>query len=52
MKLFDFGLAKEMRPEDLVSDDLYDMSGNTGMYHFGNSEVLYLLIAQFRLNQK
>lgn len=32
VKLFDFGLAKEMRPEDLVSDDLYDMSGNTGMY--------------------
>ena len=39
VKIFDFGLAKEMRPEDLVSDDLYDMSGNTGSLRYMAPEV-------------
>lgn len=30
MKIFDFGLAKEMKSEDMVANDLYHMSGNTG----------------------
>jgi serine/threonine protein kinase len=33
------GLAKEMRAEDLVSDDLYDMSGNTGSLRYMAPEV-------------
>lgn len=39
VKIFDFGLAKEMRAEDLVSDDLYDMSGNTGSLRYMAPEV-------------
>mmetsp|Transcript_21148 Transcript_21148/g.31308 ORF Transcript_21148/g.31308 Transcript_21148/m.31308 type:complete len:392 (-) Transcript_21148:151-1326(-) len=39
VKIFDFGLAKEMRSEDLVSDDLYDMSGNTGSLRYMAPEV-------------
>lgn len=39
VKIFDFGLAKEMRPEDLVNDDLYDMSGNTGSLRYMAPEV-------------
>jgi len=39
VKIFDFGLAKEMRMEDLVSDDLYDMSGNTGSLRYMAPEV-------------
>jgi len=39
VKIFDFGLAKEMRKEDLVSDDLYDMSGNTGSLRYMAPEV-------------
>lgn len=30
VKIFDFGLAKEILPEEMVGDDLYRMSGNTG----------------------
>lgn len=39
VKIFDFGLAKEMRMEDLVCDDLYDMSGNTGSLRYMAPEV-------------
>lgn len=39
VKIFDFGLAKEMRTEDLVSDDLYEMSGNTGSLRYMAPEV-------------
>ena len=39
MKIFDFGLAKEIRSEDMVSDDLYDMSGNTGSLRYMAPEV-------------
>lgn len=39
VKIFDFGLAKEMRPEDMVSDDLYEMSGNTGSLRYMAPEV-------------
>lgn len=39
VKIFDFGLAKEMRSEDLISDDLYDMSGNTGSLRYMAPEV-------------
>ena len=39
VKIFDFGLAKEMKPEDLVSDDFYDMSGNTGSLRYMAPEV-------------
>lgn len=39
VKIFDFGLAKEMRPEDLVQDDLYSMSGNTGSLRYMAPEV-------------
>lgn len=39
VKIFDFGLAKEMRSEDMVSDDLYDMSGNTGSLRYMAPEV-------------
>lgn len=39
VKIFDFGLAKEMKPEDLVSDDLYEMSGNTGSLRYMAPEV-------------
>mmetsp|Transcript_22856 Transcript_22856/g.26453 ORF Transcript_22856/g.26453 Transcript_22856/m.26453 type:complete len:398 (+) Transcript_22856:128-1321(+) len=39
VKIFDFGLAKELRSEDLVSDGLYNMSGNTGSLRYMAPEV-------------
>ena len=39
MKIFDFGLAKEIKSEDMVSDDLYRMSGNTGSLRYMAPEV-------------
>ena len=37
--LIDFGLAKEIRPEERVDDDLYKMSGNTGSLRYMAPEV-------------
>ena len=37
--LVDFGLAKEIRPEDKLDDDLYKMSGNTGSLRYMAPEV-------------
>jgi len=39
VKIFDFGLAREMKTEDLVTDDTYDMSGNTGSLRYMAPEV-------------
>lgn len=39
MKIFDFGLAKEIKPEEMVTDDLYQMSGNTGSLRYMAPEV-------------
>eukprot|EP00561_Arcocellulus_cornucervis_P005941 CAMPEP_0185828626 /NCGR_PEP_ID=MMETSP1322-20130828/32649_1 /TAXON_ID=265543 /ORGANISM="Minutocellus polymorphus, Strain RCC2270" /LENGTH=400 /DNA_ID=CAMNT_0028526367 /DNA_START=50 /DNA_END=1252 /DNA_ORIENTATION=- len=39
VKLFDFGLAKEIRPEEKLDDDLYKMSGNTGSLRYMAPEV-------------
>lgn len=35
----DFGLAKEIRPEEKLDDDLYKMSGNTGSLRYMAPEV-------------
>ncbi|CAN0433620.1 unnamed protein product, partial [Scytosiphon promiscuus] len=34
LKLFDFGLAKILRPRDKLGDDVYKMTGNTGSMRF------------------
>lgn len=39
MKIFDFGLAKEIKSEDMVANDLYKMSGNTGSLRYMAPEV-------------
>lgn len=39
VKIFDFGLAKEIRPEDKVSDDLYKLTGHTGSLRYMAPEV-------------
>jgi len=37
VKIFDFGLAREIIPEEKVDDDLYKMSGNTGSLRVSSS---------------
>ena len=39
MKIFDFGLAKEIRSEEMIGNDLYKMSGNTGSLRYMAPEV-------------
>lgn len=39
VKIFDFGLAKEIKSEDMVANDLYKMSGNTGSLRYMAPEV-------------
>lgn len=39
VKIFDFGLAKEIRAEEMVANDLYKMSGNTGSLRYMAPEV-------------
>jgi serine/threonine protein kinase len=39
VKLFDFGLAKELDPRELVDDDFYCMSGKTGSLAYMAPEV-------------
>mmetsp|Transcript_15764 Transcript_15764/g.34270 ORF Transcript_15764/g.34270 Transcript_15764/m.34270 type:complete len:429 (+) Transcript_15764:506-1792(+) len=39
VKIFDFGLAREIIPEEKVDDDLYKMSGNTGSLRYMAPEV-------------
>ncbi|CAM9512342.1 unnamed protein product [Pylaiella littoralis] len=39
LKLFDFGLAKILRPGDLIGDNLYKMTGNTGSMRYMSPEV-------------
>ena len=39
MKLFDFGLAKKLRPDELHSNGLYNMTGNTGSLLYMSPEV-------------
>lgn len=39
MKLFDFGLAKELDPKQKAEDGLYHMSGGTGSRRFMAPEV-------------
>ncbi len=39
MKLFDFGLAKELDPLQKTSDGMYEMSGGTGSRRFMAPEV-------------
>lgn len=39
MKLFDFGLARELEEKDKVGDDIYQMSGNTGSARYMAPEV-------------
>jgi len=39
VKLFDFGLAKELKREEMVGNDLYHMSGNTGSLRYMAPEV-------------
>lgn len=39
VKIFDFGLAKEIKPEEMVGKDLYHMSGNTGSLRYMAPEV-------------
>mmetsp|Transcript_2917 Transcript_2917/g.4259 ORF Transcript_2917/g.4259 Transcript_2917/m.4259 type:complete len:449 (+) Transcript_2917:183-1529(+) len=40
LKLFDFGLAKELNPRDYVEDDTYEMSGQTGSRRYMAPEVV------------
>lgn len=40
LKLFDFGLAKELNPRERVADDTYKMSGNTGTRRYMAPEVV------------
>ncbi|CAM9728522.1 unnamed protein product, partial [Laminaria digitata] len=39
LKLFDLGLAKILRPQDLLSDNVYKMTGNTGSLRYMSPEV-------------
>lgn len=39
VKLFDFGLARELEEKDKVGDGLYQMSGNTGSARYMATEV-------------
>lgn len=39
VKLFDFGLAKEIKREEMIGNDLYNMSGNTGSLRYMAPEV-------------
>mmetsp|Transcript_6369 Transcript_6369/g.8605 ORF Transcript_6369/g.8605 Transcript_6369/m.8605 type:complete len:250 (-) Transcript_6369:347-1096(-) len=39
VKLFDFGLSREIHPEDKMADDLYKYSGNTGSLRYMAPEV-------------
>jgi serine/threonine protein kinase len=39
VKIFDFGLAKEIMTEEMVGNDLYQMSGNTGSLRYMAPEV-------------
>jgi len=39
VKLFDFGLARELEDKDKVGDDVYQMSGNTGSARYMAPEV-------------
>ena len=41
VKIFDFGLAKEIVPEEKLDDDLYKMSGNTGSLRVSRSIVFF-----------
>jgi serine/threonine protein kinase len=42
VKIFDFGLAKELDPEQRAGDGLYEMSGGTGT-HCIIDVILWLL---------
>jgi len=39
VKLFDFGLAKELAAEDKMEEDVYDLSGKTGSLRYMAPEV-------------
>lgn len=39
VKVFDFGLAKELHPEDKLANDTYKMTGNTGSIRYMAPEV-------------
>jgi len=39
VKLFDFGLAKELNPNDKLDSDVYKLSGNTGSLRYMAPEV-------------
>jgi len=39
VKLFDFGLAKKLRPDELQANGLYNMTGNTGSLLYMSPEV-------------
>ncbi len=39
MRLFDFGLVRELDPREQVDDDFYCMSGNTGSLAYMATEV-------------
>jgi serine/threonine protein kinase len=39
LKAFDFGLAKELRPEDVKEDGRYELTGNTGSRRYMAPEV-------------
>ena len=39
LKLFDFGLAKELKPEDEKPDGRYELTGNTGSRRYMAPEV-------------
>eukprot|EP00752_Nemacystus_decipiens_P010327 g9199.t1 len=39
LKLFDFGLAKILRPRDSLGDNVYKMTGNTGSMRYMSPEV-------------
>ena len=39
VKIFDFGLAKRLSPEDKVEGDLYNLTGNTGSLRYMAPEV-------------
>jgi len=39
VKLFDFGLAKRLNPEDLTENEMYSLTGNTGSLRYMAPEV-------------
>eukprot|EP00903_Cladosiphon_okamuranus_P010366 g9807.t1 len=43
LKLFDFGLAKILRPQDSLGDNVYKMTGNTGSLRYMAPEVAQAL---------